>query len=54
MARLPYDGFGQPLNAYYGFVMEGIYQMRREINEQLYATDDTYGAAWRYSFQRFR
>ncbi|RGR16302.1 TonB-dependent receptor [Bacteroides stercoris] len=31
---------GQPLNAYYGFVMEGIYQNEAEINEQLYATDN--------------
>lgn len=30
---------GQPLNAYYGFVMEGIYQNEAEIKEQLYATD---------------
>ena len=31
---------GQPLNAYYGFVMEGIYQNEAEINEQLYRTDN--------------
>lgn len=31
---------GQPLNAYYGFVMEDIYQNEAEINEQLYATDN--------------
>ena len=31
---------GQPLNAYYGFVMEGIYQNEAEIKEQLYATDN--------------
>ena len=31
---------GQPLNAYYGFVMEGIYQNEAEITEQLYATDN--------------
>ena len=31
---------GQPLNAYYGFVMEGVYQNEAEINEQLYATDN--------------
>lgn len=31
---------GQPLNAYYGFVMESIYQNEAEINEQLYATDN--------------
>ena len=44
---------GQPLNAYYGFVMEGIYQNEAEINEQLYATDNPTVQPG-YSFQRFR
>lgn len=31
---------GQPLNSYYGFVMEGIYQNESEIKEQLYNTSN--------------
>lgn len=31
---------GQPLNSYYGFVMEGIYQNNAEIKEQLYDTEN--------------
>lgn len=31
---------GQPLNSYYGFVMEGIYQNENEIKEHLYGMDD--------------
>ena len=29
---------GQPLNSYYGYVMEGIYQNTQEIQQQLYGT----------------
>lgn len=31
---------GQPLNSYYGFVMEGIYQNSNEIKDQLFDTDN--------------
>ncbi|MGY5846595.1 SusC/RagA family TonB-linked outer membrane protein [Salegentibacter sp. HM20] len=31
---------GQPLNAYFGFVQEGIYQNEAEINEHLYGTNN--------------
>lgn len=32
---------GHPLNAYYGYVMDGIYQNRAEINAHLFGTSNT-------------